>query len=411
MTAPLCTCRFCGADITLSLVDLGAQPPSNSYLSSAEGRQKTFPLHAVVCEDCHLVQLADDVPADEIFTADYAYFSSISSSWVAHAKHYAETMTERFGLGADSKVVEIASNDGYLLQHFVKVGVQVFGVDPAAGCAEAARKKGVATEVAFFNAETATRLKAAGHGADLMAANNVLAHVPDIRGFVEGFAILLNDDGAMTVEFPHLLNLLNGVQFDTIYHEHYSYLSLLAVERIFGECGLKVFDVEELSTHGGSLRVFACKSDSTAHPEMAALAAMRKKERAAGLHDRTTYEGFEAKCEGVREGLLTFLDAAQLDGKTVAAYGAAAKGNTLLNYADVGVDQIEFVSDGNPTKQGKFLPGSHIPILAPDHIASAKPGYVLILPWNLRTEISTQLNVIRDWNAKFVVAVPQIEVW
>ncbi len=411
MTAALCRCRFCGSDITLSLADLGAQPPSNSYLTNAEAEEKTFPLHAVVCEDCHLVQLADDVPADEIFNADYAYFSSFSASWVAHAKSYAETMIERFGLGADSKVVEIASNDGYLLQHFVNAGVQVLGVDPASGCAAAARAKGVPTEVAFFNADTATRLKAGGHSADLMAANNVLAHVPDIRSFVEGFEILLSDDGAMTVEFPHLLNLLNLVQFDTIYHEHYSYLSLLAVERIFGECGLKVFDVEEITTHGGSLRVFACKAASTAHPEMAALAAMRAKEAAAGLHSRATYEGFEDKCQNVREGLLTFLDAAQVDGKTVAAYGAAAKGNTLLNYADVGADQIEFVCDGNPAKQGKYLPGSRIPILSPDHIESAKPDYVLILPWNLRSEIAEQLKHIRGWNGKFVVAVPEIEVW
>ena len=411
MTAALCTCRFCGSDITLSLADLGAQPPSNSYLTNAEAEEKTFPLHAVVCEDCHLVQLADDVPADEIFNADYAYFSSFSASWVAHAKSYAETMIERFGLDADSKVVEIASNDGYLLQHFVNAGVQVLGVDPASGCAAAARAKGVPTEVAFFNADTATHLKAAGHSADLMAANNVLAHVPDIRSFVEGFEILLSDDGAMTVEFPHLLNLLNLVQFDTIYHEHYSYLSLLAVERIFDECGLKVFDVEEISTHGGSLRVYACKAASTAHPEMAALAAMREKEAAAGLRSRATYEGFEVKCQGVREGLLAFLDAAQVDGKTVAAYGAAAKGNTLLNYADVGADQIEFVCDGNPAKQGKYLPGSRIPILSPDHIESAKPDYVLILPWNLRSEIAEQLKHIRGWNGKFVVAVPEIEVW
>ncbi|HEY9080125.1 class I SAM-dependent methyltransferase [Magnetovibrio sp.] len=411
MTTPLCTCRFCGSDITLSLVDLGHQPPSNSYLPSAEAEEKAFPLHAVVCEDCHLVQLADDVPADQIFTADYAYFSSYSASWVAHAKAYADAMIDRFGLGAGSKVVEIASNDGYLLQHFVNAGVQVLGVDPAAGCAEAARAKGVQTEVAFFNAETATRLKSAGHGADLMAANNVLAHVPDIRSFVEGFAILLNDDGVMTVEFPHLLNLLNLVQFDTIYHEHYSYLSLLAVERIFGECGLKVFDVEELTTHGGSLRVYACKSNSAAHAEQPGVEFVRVKERVAGLNARATYEGFEAKCEGVREGLLAFLDAAALDGKTVAAYGAAAKGNTLLNYANVDTALIEFVCDGNPAKQGKYLPGSRIPILAPDHIDSAQPDYVLILPWNIRAEVSAQLSHIQAWGGKFVVAVPEIEVW
>ena len=404
-------CRFCGSNITLSLVDLGFQPPSNSYLSSADAEEKVFPLHAVVCEDCHLVQLADDVPPGEIFTEEYAYYSSFSASWVAHAKAYAEAMIKRFGLGADSKVVEIASNDGYLLQHFVAAGVPVLGVDPAAGCAVAAREKGVATEVAFFNADTAKRLCDEGHGADLMAANNVLAHVPDIRSFVEGFAILLKDDGVMTVEFPHLLNLLNLVQFDTIYHEHYSYLSLLAVERIFKECGLRVFDVEELSTHGGSLRVFACQSTNTSHTDQPGLEAMRDKERVAGLDERAAYEGFEVKCQGVRNGLLSFLNQAQANGKTVVAYGAAAKGNTLLNYADVGADLIDFVCDGNPAKQGKFLPGSRIPILSPDHINSAKPDYVLILPWNLQAEISDQLSFIRAWGGAFVVSVPKIEVW
>ena len=405
------TCRFCGSNIDLTLVDLGEQPPSNSYLETADASEKFFPLRAVVCEDCHLVQLADDVPADEIFTADYAYFSSFSSSWVAHAQTYAETMTERFGLGKSSKVVEIASNDGYLLQHFVKAGIPVLGVDPAAGCADAAREKGVPTEVAFFNAQTAKRLRDEGHGADLMAANNVLAHVPDIRSFVEGFATLLNDDGVMTVEFPHLLNLLDLVQFDTIYHEHYSYLSLLTVERIFRECGLRVFDVEELKTHGGSLRVFACKADTGTHADCPGLAAVRDKEQAAGLNTPSAYEGFEAKCHRVRDGLLAFLNATKAEGKTVIAYGAAAKGNTLLNYAGVGADDIDFVCDGNPVKQGTFLPGSRIPVLAPDHVKSSRPDYVLILPWNLRTEISEDLQFIREWGGQFVVAVPEIEVW
>jgi len=405
------TCRFCGSNIQLSLVNLGSQPPSNSYLSSADAEEKVFPLHAVVCEDCHLVQLADEVPPGEIFTEDYAYYSSFSTSWVAHAKAYAEAMIKRFGLSANCKVVEIASNDGYLLQHFVTAGVPVLGVDPAAGCAEAAREQGVATEVAFFNADTAKRLRDEGHSADLMAANNVLAHVPDIRSFVEGFAILLKDDGVMTVEFPHLLNLLNLVQFDTIYHEHYSYLSLLAVERIFGECGLRVFDVEKITTHGGSLRVFACKATSTVHADQPGLAAMRDTERAAGLDGRAAYEGFDAKCQSVRTGLLAFLDQAQAEGKTVVGYGAAAKGNTLLNYADVGADAIDFVCDGNPAKQGKFLPGSRIPVLSVDHINSAKPDYILILPWNLRAEVSDQLSAVRAWGGKFVVAVPKIEVW
>ncbi len=405
------TCRFCGSKIDLTLVDLGEQPPSNSYLPTADAPEKEFPLRAVVCEDCHLVQLADEVPPDDIFTADYAYYSSFSASWVAHAQAYAEKMIERFSLGPNHKVVEIASNDGYLLQHFAKAGVPVLGVDPAAGCADVAREKGVETEVAFFNAKTAERLKAAGHGADLMAANNVLAHVPDIRGFVEGFAILLNDDGVATFEFPHLLNLLDQVQFDTIYHEHYSYLSLLAVEGIFTVCGLRVFDVEELPTHGGSLRVYACRTKSTRHPDQPALSAMRVTEKAAGLHSRLAYQGFEAKCQAVREGLLNFLDAARLEGKMVVGYGAAAKGNTLLNYAGLGADDIDFVCDGNPAKQGKFLPGSRIPVLAPDHIDSARPDYVLILPWNLKDEVSGQLGRIRDWGGQFVVAIPGIEVW
>ena len=405
------SCRFCGSDINMTLVDLGEQPPSNSYLKNADDQENVFPLRAVVCDDCHLVQLADDVPADEIFTADYAYFSSYSPSWVAHAKTYAQAMIDRFDLGPTSKVVEIASNDGYLLQHFVHAGITVLGVDPAAGCAEVAREKGVETEVAFINAETAKRLRDMGHGADLMAANNVLAHVPDIRRFVEGFAILLNDKGVLTVEFPHLLNLLNLVQFDTIYHEHYSYLSLLAVERIFSECGLRVFDVEELNTHGGSLRVFACKADTGTQSDGQALAAMRKKESQAGLDKRETYEGFDSKCQDVRKGLLSFLGEVCKNNKTVVAYGAAAKGNTMLNFAGVGADLIDFVCDGNPAKQDCFLPGSRIPILSPDHIESAQPDFVLILPWNLRTEIAEQLQFIRGWGGKFVIAVPKIEVW
>ncbi|MEG3618623.1 class I SAM-dependent methyltransferase [Magnetovibrio sp. PR-2] len=405
------TCRFCGADISLDLVDLGEQPPSNSYLKSGDAPEKAFPLRTVVCEDCYLVQLADEVPPGEIFNADYAYYSSFSVSWVAHAKAYAADMIKRFQLGANSKVVEIASNDGYLLQHFVGAGVPVLGVDPAAGCAAAAKEKGVETEVAFFNAETATRLKAAGHSADLMAANNVLAHVPDIRSFVEGFAVLLKDDGVVTFEYPHLLNLLNLVQFDTIYHEHYSYLSLLAVERIFSECGLRAFDVQELTTHGGSLRVFACKKACTQYPDQPELTAMRLKEKTAGLDSRLAYQGFQAKCEAVREGLLSFLADARDNSKTVVGYGAAAKGNTLLNYAGVDADQIDFVCDGNPAKQGTYLPGSRIPVLSPDHIETAKPDYVVILPWNLKTEIGEQLSSIRTWGGQFVVAVPQIEVW
>ena len=308
-------------------------------------------------------------------------------------------------------MVEAASNDGYLLQHFVAAGVPVLGVEPSASVANAAREKGVETTEAFFNGETAVQLRAEGHGADLIAANNVLAHVPDINGFVAGFTVLLNDDGVLTVEFPHLLNLLKYVQFDTIYHEHYFYLSLLAVEGVFKAHGLRVFDVDEISTHGGSLRVYACHESATAHNDGPGLARVRANESAAGLADGSAYAGFANRVQGVREGLLSFLVQAQSDGKTVVGYGAAAKGNTLLNYCDVDAGDINFVVDANEWKQGQFLPGSRIPILGPAHIAAAKPDYVLILPWNLRDEIADQMSHIRDWGAKFVVAIPEIEVW
>jgi len=405
------TCRFCNAPLTTSLVDLGQQPPSNSYLKTADQDEKVYALKAVVCDACHLVQLDTTVDPGEIFHDDYAYFSSFSKSWVAHAKTYADKMIAKLGLDKNSKVVEAASNDGYLLQHFVKAGIPVLGVEPSSSVAQAAREKGVETIEAFFNVETAERLKGEGHGADLIAANNVLAHVPDINGFVGGFAALLNDDGMLTVEFPHLLNMLNLVQFDTIYHEHYFYLSLLAVETVFKAHGLRVFDVEEISTHGGSLRVYACKDDCTVFEDGASLAVIRQKESAAGFETGKAYEGFAAKVEGVREGLLAFLKTAKAEGKTVVAYGAAAKGNTLLNFCDVGADEIDFVVDANDWKQGQFMPGSRIPILSPDHIETAKPDYVLILPWNLRLEIENQMSAIRQWDAKFVVAIPEIEVW
>lgn len=405
------SCRFCNAPLETVLVDLGEQPPSNSFLKTADQAEKVYPLRAMVCDACQLVQLDTTVNPREIFHSDYAYFSSTSASWVAHAKAYADQMIARFGLGASSKVVEAASNDGYLLQHFVQAGVQVLGVEPSASVATAARAKGVETVEVFFNAETAADLRVAGHAADLIAANNVLAHVPDINGFVAGFAVLLKDDGVLTVEFPHLLNLLAHVQFDTIYHEHYFYLSLLAVETVFKAHGLRVFDVEEFSTHGGSLRVYACRRASTTHADGATLARVRAKEAAAGLADGSAYAGFADRVLGVREGLLAFLASAREAGKTVVGYGAAAKGNTLLNYCNVDAGDIDFVVDANTWKQGRFLPGSRIPVLGPDHLEAERPDYVLILPWNLRGEIAEQVSFIRAWGGQFVVAIPEIEVW
>ena len=404
-------CRFCNTPLDTVLVDLGEQPPSNSYLKTADQEETLYPLKAMVCGVCYLVQLDTTVDPGEIFHDDYAYFSSTSASWVAHAKTYADKMIARFGLDGSSMVVEAASNDGYLLQHFVHAGVPVLGVEPSASVAAAARAKGVQTTEAFFNVETAKRLRTDGHGADLIAANNVLAHVPDINGFVAGFAVLLKDNGVLTVEFPHLLNLLAQVQFDTIYHEHYFYLSLLAVKGVFKAHGLRVFDVDEIHTHGGSLRVYACRETSSMHADGPGLAKVRAREVQSGLVDGSAYVGFAGRVETVREGLLTFLAQVDAEDKTVVGYGAAAKGNTLLNYCGVDAGDIDFVVDANMWKQGRFLPGSRIPILSPEHIDAAKPDYVLILPWNLRGEIADQISSIRDWGGKFVVAIPEIEVW
>lgn len=410
MTASSTSCRFCAAPLRHTLVDLGCQPPSNSYVEERAAVEKVYRLRAMICDRCFLAQLDEVVPADEIFSSDYAYFSSYSSSWVAHAKAYQEAVTARFALGPRSKVVEVASNDGYLLQHFLKAGIEVLGVEPSLSVASAAVQKGIPTEVLFFGAATAAQLKREGHGADIIAANNVLAHVPDINDFVRGFAVLLNDDGVVTVEFPHLLNLIKQVQFDTIYHEHYSYLSLMSVERIFAAAGLRVFDVEALPTHGGSLRIFACH-EGAVHRSCPGLDEVRRAEVEAGLGDLATYTDFTTRVRAVRAGLGAFLADARAQGKTVGAYGAAAKGNTLLNYCAVGPDDIAFVVDLNPAKQGRFLPGSKIPITSPDKLSVARPDYVLILPWNLRDEITEQIAFIRDWGGRFVVAIPEIEVF
>ncbi len=411
MTVP--TCRFCRAPLTQTFLDLGDQPLANSYLTKAQlesGKEGFYPLHTRVCGQCFLVQADDPVAADAIFDEGYAYFSAYSASWVEHARRYAHAMAERFGLGPQSLVVEVASNDGYLLQHFKAMGMPVLGIEPTANTAEVAvKERGIPTEVAFFNDATGRELKARGIAADLMAGNNVLAHVPDIGDFVAGFQHVLKPEGVLTFEFPHLLNLIEKVQFDTIYHEHYSYLSVLAVEKVLRANGLRPFDVELLPTHGGSLRLF-CAHEASSHQETQALAHLRERERAANLDKPAGYEGFTARVEEVRRGFLGFLAAAKAEGKTVAAYGAAAKGNTFLNYAGVTAADIVAVFDANPHKQDRFLPGSHIPIHAPDRVADFKPDYVVILPWNLKDEIMGQLGYIKDWGGQFVTAAPDTKV-
>ena len=411
MTAP--ACRFCRAPLTQTLLDLGKQPLANSYLTKAElesGKEGFYPLHTRVCGQCFLVQADDPVAADAIFDGGYAYFSAYSASWVAHAKRYAEAMAARFALNADSLVVEVASNDGYLLQHFKAMGVPVLGIEPTANTAEVAvSERGVPTEVMFFNDASGRALQARGVAADLMAANNVLAHVPDIGDFVAGFRHVLKPEGVLTFEFPHLLNLIEKVQFDTIYHEHYSYLSLLAVEKVLRANGLRPFDVELLPTHGGSLRLF-CAHDGASHQETQALRDLRVREAAADLDKPEGYEGFAARVEEVRRGFLAFLAKAREEGKSVAAYGAAAKGNTFLNYAGVTPSDIVAVFDANPHKQDRFLPGTHIPTHAPERIVDFKPDYVIILPWNLKDEIMEQLAYIKTWGGQFVTAAPDTEI-
>jgi 2-polyprenyl-3-methyl-5-hydroxy-6-metoxy-1,4-benzoquinol methylase len=403
-------CRFCGAGLTRSFVDLGRSPLANSLLSVEQLRQMEpfYPLHVYVCDICLLVQLEEFESAEHIFS-DYLYFSSYSESWLQHCREYTAGMVERFGLGAGSLVVEIASNDGYLLQYFNERGIGVLGVEPAANVAKVAVGKGIATEVAFFGTETARRLAAAGKRADLIAANNVLAHVPDINDFVAGFRTLLKPSGVATFEFPHLLRLIAQRQFDTIYHEHFSYLSLLVVERIFARHGLAVFDVEQLPTHGGSLRVFAAHAD-TSPPRSERVEAVITEERRFGLDRPEGYAGFEAAVIDVKCRLLDFLTGARRDSKTVVGYGAPAKGNTLLNYCGVGPELLPYTVDLSPHKQGRFLPGVQIPIHAPDHILATQPDYVLILPWNIKDEISRQMSVVRDWGGRFVVAIPSLAV-
>jgi hypothetical protein len=412
MTAlPPPKCRHCGAPLTRSLVDLGLSPLANSYVppERADVPDPMYPLHARVCDECLLVQVDDVVPAAEIFNQDYAYFSSFSDSWLAHCRDYAEAATGRFGLGPSSLVLEIASNDGYLLQYFAARGIAVLGVEPAANVAAVAEARGIPTRVDFFGKALADALVAEGIRPDLICSANVLAHVPDINDFVAGVATLLSEDAVYTVEFPHLANLIRDVQFDTIYHEHYSYLSLVAVEGIFAGAGLRVFDVETLPTHGGSLRVYACRADS-GRAEQPAVAAVRQAEHAARLDRPEGYEGFEARVQAVRDGLLAYLRAAKTEGRRVAAYGAAAKGNTLLNYCGVGPELIDYAVDRNPAKQNTLLPGSRIPVRPVEALSRTPPDDILILPWNIRDEIVAQLDDLRQKGVRFVTAVPKITV-
>ena len=405
------TCQACGSPLTRSLVDLGVQPLANSYipLESANRPEPRFPLHARVCDHCLLVQVDIVKRPDEIFV-DYAYFSSFSESWLAHCRAYVDSTTKRFNLGPNSRVVEIASNDGYMLQYFVAKGIPVLGIEPAANVAKTAVQRGVPTEVAFFGTETARRLAKQGWQADLLAAKNVLAHVPDINDFVAGIPILLKPSGVFTVEFPHLLNLLREVQFDTIYHEHFTYLSLLAVRTIFDRHGITIFDVEKQPTHGGSLRLFAARADAGRVPGERVETALRE-EISAGLDRPQGYAGFETKVRAVRDGLLAFLAEARSQGKTVAAYGAAAKGNTLLNYCGVTEADIAFAVDKNPAKQNCLLPGSRIPVHPVERLIETRPDHVLILPWNIKDEIIASLPQVCAWVGDFANAVPEIRVY
>ncbi|OPG69203.1 SAM-dependent methyltransferase [Pseudomonas ogarae] len=403
-------CRGCGTALALPLIDLGTSPPSNAYVRAdqLDQAEQWVPLKVAVCQQCWLVQTEDYTRADTLFDAEYAYFSSFSSTWLAHAERYVAEMAERFELSADSRVVEIAANDGYLLQYVAKRGIPCLGVEPTRSTAEAARAKGLEIRELFFGRETATQLNSEGWAADLMAANNVLAHVPDINDFLAGFAMLLKPTGVATFEFPQLLTLMAGQQFDTLYHEHFSYLSLTSVQTLCERNGLEVFDVSQLSTHGGSLRVFAQRADGVRRPIQASVQQQLQAELDAGVKTAAYYTTLAPAAEAIKHGLLRFLLQAKADGKRVVGYGAAAKGNTLLNYAGVKPDLLAWVADANPHKQGKYLPGSRIPIVSPEHIAIEQPDYVLVLPWNLLSEVSQQLAEVRQWGGQFVIAVPEL---
>jgi 2-polyprenyl-3-methyl-5-hydroxy-6-metoxy-1,4-benzoquinol methylase len=411
MGSPKAVCRFCEATLTRSFVDLGMSPLSNAYLTGEQlsCMEPFYPLRAFVCDSCFLVQLEQYETPAHLF-GDYAYFSSYAESWLAHARMYVDSMIGRFGLNSTSQVVEIASNDGYLLQYFQQKDVPVLGVEPAANVAAVARATGIPTIVKFFGVETARELASEGHSADLLIGNNVLAHVPDLNDFVAGFRKLLKVDGIVTLEFPHLLELVLRNEFDTIYHEHFSYFSFLTAESVLAKHGLTVFDVQQLPTHGGSLRLFARNTNDASRPVTPAVARLRELELDAGLRRVETYGRFAEQVKETKRNLLEFLIAAKRAGKSIVGYGAPAKGNTLLNYCGIGNDFLDYTVDRNPRKQGRYLPGSHLPICNPDRVRETRPDYLLILPWNLKDEIMQQMALIREWGGRFVVPIPRVEV-
>ena len=405
-------CRFCGAPLRTTFVDLGMSPLCQTHIHADKLHEMEpfYPLHAYVCDRCFLVQLQEFVAPDAIFS-EYAYFSSYSTTWVEHARRYSDLMVERFGFGSSSRVVEIASNDGYLLQHFVRRGIPVLGIEPAANVAKVAVEKGIPTTVRFLSRQTAVEIAGEYGKADLLLGNNVLAHVPDINDFVAGMAQLLAPAGIITMEFPHLQRLMAEGQFDTIYHEHFSYLSFIAVERVFAHHGITLFDVEELPTHGGSLRIYGRHAGNAALDVTDRVGELRRREIDDGFLTLDRYRGFSEQVKQVKRRLLSFLIDAKEQGKRIVGYGAPGKGNTLLNYCGIGTDFLDFTVDANPYKQGKFTPGTRIPILAPDAIRAARPDFVLILPWNLKDEISEGAAYIRDWGGRFVVPIPEVRIF
>lgn len=404
-------CRFCGNHLKHSFCDLGMSPLSNSYLKHEDltKNEPFYPLHAFVCDKCFLVQLEEFETPDQIFS-DYAYFSSYSKSWLKHAENYVKTMIDRFGFNSSSQVIEIASNDGYLLRYFHEKKVPVLGIEPAVNVAAVAQAAGISTLTKFFGVKTAKELVNNGIHADLLLGNNVLAHVPDLNDFVGGMKLVLAPNGIITMEFPHLLRLMEETQFDTIYHEHFSYFSFLTVERVFAKHGLTLFNVEELPTHGGSLRIYGKHLEDLSKEISPRVNELKQRETTYGLDQLKTYQTFQTKVVKTRESLLQFLKTAKEQGKSVVGYGAPAKGNTLLNYCEVGKEFIDYTVDLSPHKQGRFLPGSHLPIHSPEMIGRTKPDYLLILPWNLKEEIMQQMASIKDWGGKFVTPIPEVEV-